>query len=491
MKPEPDNLNRIGSFTIGPDGKFLGSLRLDGQNTSLYLRSDKRFGLNLSLATKITGVLDDLTKVSLIGSWRPTAPSSVWSEEGSIDYCRLYPNYVVLDNHNVSSQDEIISSIRFVPEDWEILFRNLHPYRMFRSDKSVSEHLVQSEDQDRIGKHQAIFYSTGECEIFSCVTSIGQISAFHIPRTTYPTVRGFRTDSEVNVRIRFDQPVDFDSAILAVIKTQMFFDYIVGRVQNVSGLAITTGLEDDTPYDVHDCTAPRREQSSDGLRGDSGRPPFDVSKNPERFGSILSSWLSRDQDMLESRNNLLLGWKNRHSYDGDRVVRSANVFDLMPSGFFPSGERLPEDIQTAISNAKAEFGSLPDSIERNKILTVLGMAGKYSLANKVLHRAAIVTKEFSKEISEINIPCKEAVKCRNRYVHGTPSKIDFENHPELSMFLVDTLEFVFAASDLIDSGWSASDWHRPWTDFSHQFELYLYSYKDHLSKLKEVVCESS
>ena len=464
---------------------------MDRQNTSLYLRSDKRFGLNLSPATKITGILDDLTKVSLIGSWRPTGPSSVWSEDIAIDYCRLYPDYVVLGNRDIASQDEIISSIQFVPEDWELLFRNSHPFRMVRSDKSVSEQLVQSEDQGRIGKHEPIFYSTGECRIFSCDTSIGQISAFHLPRSTYPTARGFRTDSEVNVRIGFDPPVDFYSSILAVIKIQMFFDYIVGRVQNVSRLAITTGHEYDTPYEVHDCTAPRREQSTDSLRDGSGRPLLDVSKNSDRFGNILSSWLCRDEEMLEARNNLLHGWKSRHSYGGDRIVRSANVFDLMPSRFFPSEEGLSEDIQSAISNAKAEFGNLSDSIDRNRILTVLGMAGKYALPKKVLHRAAIVTREFGDEIPEINMACKEAVKCRNRYVHGTPSRIDFESDPELSMFLADTLEFVFAASDLIDSGWSASDWHRPWPDYSHQLELYLYSYKEHLSRLKEVVCESS
>jgi hypothetical protein len=49
----------------------------------------------------------------------------------------------------------------------------------------------------------------------------------------------------------------------------------------------------------------------------------------------------------------------------------------------------------------------------------------------------------------------EAVNCRNHYVHGSRAKIDDQEHFfETVPFFTDTLEFVFAASDLIEAGWN-------------------------------------
>ena len=203
----------------------------------------------------------------------------------------------------------------------------------------------------------------------------------------------------------------------------------------------------------------------------------------------MSSWLSHESGWSEVRWNLLNGWRNPHSYDSDRIVRSANLFDWIPSDSFPENTKVSDGEKTILSNAKSEIGKLPEGIDKQRIMTSLGMVGKCALKQRILHRADMVAGEFGDEIPEISLACKQAGDCRNRYVHGNPSQINGEEHPELFIFLVNTLEFVFVVSDLIEAGWRVSDWNRSYGSRSHPIGLYLSSYRDDLEKLKTVLGE--
>jgi hypothetical protein len=87
---------------------------------------------------------------------------------------------------------------------------------------------------------------------------------------------------------------------------------------------------------------------------------------------------------------------------------------------------------------------------------------------------------------------EQAVNCRNHYVHGGPSKIDYRNHFfETVAFFTQTLEFVFAASDLIDAGWSFTRWFQQGTTGSHPFGTYCSYYKDNLRALKALLADTA
>ena len=492
MKSEPDKLTRVGTFTVTPGGKFLGTLQLDGQNSRLYLRDDKPFVLDLSRDTRITGVLDDQTTVSIIGSWNPTPPSSDWGPGNRVFSYNLSPDYVILRNQDISGHNEKILSIQFIPEDWEALFGGSHPFGVVWDDEAITKELVKSNymnGESELGKHQSIFYWTGRHEVFSCLTAIGNVSAFHALRSSGPTARGFSTDNEIQVVIHFDQPVSFDSATRAMLKVLMFFDYLAGRVQNYSRMAVTVDENDIQPYDVHSCVAPRHDRPGDRLGSSRGRSLIEITKDPDKFGRVLSSWLSRDSGWLEARSNLLKGWKHPNRYDSDRIIRSANLFDLIPGDSFPEDRDVPEALQAIVSNVRDEIAELSESTDVQRIRTVLGMVGKYKLKEKILHRAEMVAAVFPDGLPEINLVCRKAADCRHRYVHGSKSRISAEEHPTLFLFLVDTLEFVFALSDLIEAGWSVSDWNELYAPPSHPFRGYLKSYQENLEMLKMVLGE--
>lgn len=77
----------------------------------------------------------------------------------------------------------------------------------------------------------------------------------------------------------------------------------------------------------------------------------------------------------------------------------------------------------------------------------------------------------------------EAVNLRNRYVHGSTTRHDYSKDPDLEIFLTDTLEFVFAASDLVDAGWNICDWVKCGPHMHHPFGSYPLNWK----KLKHLI----
>ena len=65
--------------------------------------------------------------------------------------------------------------------------------------------------------------------------------------------------------------------------------------------------------------------------------------------------------------------------------------------------------------------------------------------------------------------------------------MDYGKHYHQVHFFVDTLEFIFSASDLIESGWDISAWINQHTGLSHPFARYRVNYAQQLSELKKLI----
>ena len=76
------------------------------------------------------------------------------------------------------------------------------------------------------------------------------------------------------------------------------------------------------------------------------------------------------------------------------------------------------------------------------------------------------------------------VNCRNFYVHGSDGSFDYNANFDAVTFFTQTLEFVFAASDLVDAGWDITGWSKTSTTMSHPFARYRVNYKTELEELK-------
>lgn len=134
-----------------------------------------------------------------------------------------------------------------------------------------------------------------------------------------------------------------------------------------------------------------------------------------------------------------------------------------------------------------QFKNLPDSYERNSVLNALGRVGKASLKHKARLRDQLVVTAFGGRASEHLLVLDAAVDCRNHHVHGTSSRIDYNKNFDVVVFLTNTLEFVFGASELVEAGWDIQRFAGRGSTMTHPYGSYLVTYKSNLEALKALI----
>ena len=302
------------------------------------------------------------------------------------------------------------------------------------------QRIARSDDQVKdvaVGDMNWIRYYTGKRYIFHSDTILGKITAGHVSRGSTGISVELAPATGVFVGIRPDEPMTIVEALRRMERVLQFFDVIMGRSQGVAEIKVYSGRDPHaTSSDVRVSMWPahrrsRREEASplDAL--------IDPAREPDTFGNVLSKWLTRDVKWSGARSRLTRAW-SRSSYDYDRIVAAANVFDLLPSDEYPSSEPISANLQQALENAKGAFSRLPVSEARNSVLGSLGRVGSLNLKKKVRHRLKRITDTI--ELPGIDVVLDEAVNYRNYYVHGTPPRVGSSEILGFIKFLTDTLE---------------------------------------------------
>jgi hypothetical protein len=267
----------------------------------------------------------------------------------------------------------------------------------------------------------------------------------------------------------------------------VFFDIISGRKQSVLGFnAIVNGY----CFDVYLCDEQRGQLKHTKNTSQLFRLPIQATDKPDEFSHILKSWVERHEDWKNARGRFSISFDHQNSYNDDRLISAANMFDILPVSAYPQADTLSSDLEEARCNARKMFNKLPVSPERDSVLNALGRIGKPSLKRKIRYRAKLITDLVGEHFPEIELVLDQAVDCRNYYVHGTETKIDYSRNAGQLIFLTDTLEFVFVVSDLVEAGWNITAWTKNYPSCSsHSFGIYFYSYRERLEELKKLLAE--
>jgi hypothetical protein len=114
------------------------------------------------------------------------------------------------------------------------------------------------------------------------------------------------------------------------------------------------------------------------------------------------------------------------------------------------------------------------------------LATVFSLRDKVRHRADKVMATVGDKFPDLYLPCNHAVLARNHYVHGSLASFDYQEHFTEFAFLTDTLEFVFAVSDLLDLGWDFKSWMGEGTSMTHAC-TYMINYPENMRRINALV----
>jgi hypothetical protein len=493
MLDELEGSKQSGRFTISPGRDVYGDLTLAGHKTSLYLQDNDFFDPHAIPDQCVKGTLQDLRKVSLI---RCISSGTGTSYRGSERYyfASVFPHYVIYGDHQIGPDEKMIAEADFVVDDASALFHDFDAFGMLMDARPFIEQIAQANASIlgrpvRTGPDPQILYFAGKREIFAVDTILGRVSASHNPIPDLGSSDGVRLKNKIFVTITFKEGITFEDTISRIFTLLMFLGTVAGRPQNLLSLSLRT-VHDSVgmfPLRIYWSNPPRRNPSNERERTHSAEVLLDAVGEPETFSRVLASWLDRQEERRDARARFDNSFAKQWSYEIDRLTGSANMFDILPSSAAPPDVELSDELKTAKKAGQEIFGKLSLCRERDSILGALGRLGKSSLKQKIRHRAQLILDAAETQFPEIFTVTDEAVNCRNHYVHGSEPRFDYNANFSAVVFFTDTLEFVFAASDLIEAGWDLKAYCQIPSSMSHPFSAYRVNYALFLQKLKALL----
>lgn len=489
---ELEERKRAGTFTISPGKDVYGELTLAGQKTSLYLH-DKELNTDTISGQCVMGVLHDLTKVSLIQCITPSVPGSVTRGNERYNFANIFPHYVVLGDDHIAPAEQTIAEVHFVVDDASTLFYDFDAFGSLIDARPFIEQIANANAFGRkitTGADPAILYFTGKREIFATDTVLGRISASHNPSHNMGGPDGMSLKNTIFITIAFKEAVNFKDAIFHTSTLLPYLGILVGRPQNLLQLSLRIESDNERPVllKVYWSMPPKWEPSHGEQRPHPTDVLLDAVRQPDAFSHVLGRWLDRQQEWRDARLRFFHSFAKQQHYDIDRLIGSANMFDILPESAVPPAVQLSEELKAAKKECCKIFEKLEVGPERTSVLNALGRVGKSNLKRKIRHRAEPLMEAVGKGFPELDMVTDKAVDRRNYYVHGSGSKRPRFNYSDnLDIFFTDTLEFVFAASDLIEAGWDVKAWSEMRTTMSHPFAQYRISYDLHLRELKALL----
>ena len=471
-----------------------GEITLDGPKSSLYLHDKEYFHTTIIPNDCITGTLHDLTKVSLLKCLVTAGTGHVSRGEEIYCFAEIFPHFVLYGDRHISPTEKIITEIAFEIDDAGTLLYDFGAFGRVIDARPFIEQIVSADGLDlsiKTGPNPKIFYFSGKHEIFSIETVLGRIFGSH--NLTYGSVGpdGIRLDNTILVTIVFKEEARFDEAMCDASALLLYLGLLVGRPQNFLKLRVRVKAEDEIPdfLDVVSTMPIHRHPVHASEKPHSGDVLLDAIKDSEEFSLVTTNWFARHPQWEDARMRFFNSYDEQQHYSVDRLISSANMFDILPKGALPSEIELGEELKAARDAAQNAFRALPYGPDRDSVLSVLGRIGKPSLKQKVRHRLKKLTDALPNAFPDLLVVCDEAVNCRNYYVHGGSPRFDYSNNFAAVFFFTETLEFVFAASDLIESGWDIKKWMDKQPQYSHPFGRYRINYSNQLKHLKFLLPE--
>ena len=490
------------------DGVGVGRLAIAGKNTELALSTSNA---SESVSTDIRdhhGTLNDGSKVSLLKCF-PTKVTDYGWGEGAQHETTFFVQYVLIGGSFIGSEDSVIQAIHYHFENVDCLANGIRTFGTIRPDRDEFRRILEADHkrheriardhqwerrkfEPEIGEAPMLQYFSGVWEIAKCETRIGSVTLTNRASRGLGSAKGVSIDNEVTVSLEFAAPATVGEAIASLRIVHGYFELCLGRRQRylwIEAELVKGEAERDVPIPPHldvywsYCNARVSGETEPTLFSDV---LVDAGRQKAEFSTVLSGWLDSAESMGDARSRIADSFHSG-SYGVDRIVASANAFDLLPDTQVPSRVEVDGPTREAVRECRERFRALPESFARQSVLSALGRVGTSSLRDKICHRAEVVAEADPRMFAELRLPCTQAVLCRNHFVHGSEGAFDYWEEYRAFVFLADTLEFVFAASDLIHLGWDYRSWREKGSTQTHRFSSYLIGYDMNLQMLKELI----
>jgi hypothetical protein len=480
-----------GIFEIPSGEQIYGELTLAGSDTILCLKHNKSIDCSKTIPC-LFGTLHNQKKVTLLDCIT-TSTHSGSSFLGTYYFANLFPHYVLVGDRQFARKEKTITQVDFVINDASTLFYDFEAFGAEINAYTLMEQIVEakaesSQQKSSIGSNPSIFYFTGKHEICSVDTVLGKVFVSHRPNFTYSGPDGITVENTIIISIIFKEAYNFDETISSTQTLIDYFGMLIGCPQNLLKLNMHVKTEHKHPtiLEVYWSMLPNHTQLNNELKPHYLDVLIKPIQQPDMFATVLSNWLEKHSDRHDARSRFFTCFREQ-TYTIDRLIRAANMFDILPNSAIPADVTLSEDLRAAKEQCRQIFKELPESPERDSVLSALGRVGKSSLKNKIRYRGEFLINRVEEKFPNLNKVIDLAVDCRNHYVHGSKPKIDYTKNFHIIIFLIDTLEFIFAISELIEAKWDIKEWIETFTTKSHPFNEYRITYMENLHNLESLI----
>jgi hypothetical protein len=480
-----------------------GHVKLGNNNARVSLVGDLYGFLNED-SFDIHGRLSDGRQLSLIDCIRTGSTEFHGDEQRSVE-TNVYPHFAVVGKETISSNDAKIKKLTYQCEQAHLFCAYADTFGIMnpssealntlmdadheRLEKSLTDHDVKPKRRKKaLGEDPPIAFFDGNYEIAEVKTPHGKISVWNGISYRPGGAKGVKIKNTVLNTIEFHEPQELRKAVHDLQSIHQFYELLLGCRQRYKKIQLTLEGMDEAqcpPIRLlwNRCNRRVNKRHRDVHPTDI---PILASIERELFESVLKNWMSTSPSMEASRFRLFNGLlSNTYSYD--RIVGAANMYDLLPGERVPTRDELSPELSGAVDSARGAFKDLEQSSARDSVLSSLGRIGKPSLKSKLLYRADIVNKAMAIRFQKLNLVCHHAVLCRNHYVHGSEPGFNYDENFSCFAFLTDTLEFIFAASDLIDCGWNSQEYISRHGTMSHFISHYIINYELNLKELEKAI----
>lgn len=475
-----------GQFDLPGHGSVVGELTLDGSDTKLRLLSRSPLPL-LRCADVIHGTSFDgkqITCIDCVVSSQTTGTKREVVTHASID---MFPHFVVTGDAPFNPSEPCVSKVGFTTADMTSLFYDFDAFGfVICTDGLIDSILAERRKLSsfEVGDRPQIACFSGKSEIVVVDTVFGKFRASHRPTSNMGGPDGVTIGNRIFVTLEPRSATAFKGAIDGIASVARFLSVVAGRQQPLRHLeiAIRGADSDQLLHDVY-WSFGEEESASEQPKPHPSDVPVDPIRRPEEFTAVATDWIARDTDWGTARSRYLRCVADGNRYDVDRLVAAANMFDVLPKAAVPLVKELPEDLAGFRIRALEELREFQRNPDRDSLISAIARIGSPSLPRKVMHRAGIVMGKAQGMFPDLEVALRTAIQCRNHFVHGPSDKFDFDKIEPFVPFCTEALEFVFAASDLIEAGWDMTRWLQDGHGSGHSFARFQWDYKEMIKGL--------
>ena len=499
----------VGQFSLH-GVSYPGLITLSDSTISLaiYVDSTHISLSELQHAPIITGILFDLTKVTLLGmvflgrtAYQKHDPASgrTVSQQFNFEF-----RYALFSNALLDVEQPIFNSSSFSLPNSSDLFCFESFSQVVHATESLAKDLLKADfeqglkkygftermDTYRFGSRPEIYIYTGAEVLIDCQLPFGNLVVRNSPSFTAPSNSGFSAENNISCEFELHESENFWTIVEKIRTLQNLLVLLLGRKQVLTSfnLMVETKHTNHVPhiFKVYHAIGDQKtiKRSVDYLDR-----LVQVEIEIDEFNTIVNNWFLRQENWKFARSEFFTVF-NDFKYSSDTLIKLSNLFDILPSDTNKKkAPILSDELKEARDKAVKDFSDLVDSPEKKTVLNILRKIGnpkRKTLRDRILERYSILSDVGFVELNEIDTVVKQIVRCRNFFVHGDRSEFDYLENTDLICFFIDTLFFIYAASEMIESGWRFNNWEA--NNFNeHPFSMYITSYNEYVVLLNKVI----